>query len=133
MSRQRLSASVRDFIQRHAGTIEQLETLLLLRRAENRSWSAREIADELQFGIGRAEEILEGFGRENFVDVKVSADVFYRFNPGTPALRKQVDQVADASQRNRIEVIKLVTAGETDPLRDFADAFRIRGFRKGED
>ena len=51
----------------------------------------------------------------------------YRYRPASDEIASRVDAVAEAYARDRVAVIKAVLERATDPARQFADAFRLRG------
>jgi hypothetical protein len=55
-----------------------------------------------------------------------SADPAYRYAPSRPALAAQVDALAQAYRAGRVAVINLIYNKPPDPLRSFADAFKLR-------
>jgi hypothetical protein len=75
-----------------------------------------------------ARATLERFAQQNLLDIRISDDVRYRFQPGTDQLETAASAFAAAYRRDPALVVQYVaeSAAETDSLRDFADAFRIR-------
>lgn len=105
---------------------------MLLRQNTTRSWNGREIAAELRISSATADAVLERLASHNFLDVKLSNDILYRYNPMAPELESLATRCADFYLRERIAIINLVTSGTLMPLQDFADAFRLkRGSDRG--
>jgi hypothetical protein len=50
-----------------------------------------------------------GASRDNFLDIKISNEVMYRFDPPDPALAQAAQQCADFYGRDRIAMMNLVT------------------------
>ncbi len=84
------------------------------------------MADELRIPEDEAAAVLERLASNNFLDVKISNDILYRFNPATVALETTAARVADLYGRERIAMINLVTAATLSPIHDFAEAFRLK-------
>jgi len=120
-----LPLAVRRFLERRIDNVEQLEILLLLQRRADRGWTAAQVADALQLTPRAAADQLEALGRRNLFDVRISADVVYRFSPATPELSGIVGQVMEAYRESRADVLHLVTGRRFRALRDFSDAFRL--------
>jgi hypothetical protein len=91
-----------------------------------RSWSAGDITRATGLSESVAADVLERLASDNFLDVKISNDILYRFNPATAELEELSRRCADLYVRERIAMIKLVTAGDMSPMLDFAEAFRLK-------
>ena len=126
MAPHKIPADVRDFVSRYLPTLEHLEVLMLLQRTAARFWSPPEVAGELRIADPTAADVLEGLASDNFLDIKISNDVLYRFNPATPALEGIAARSADFYSRERIAMMNLVVTGSLGPIRDFAEAFRLK-------
>lgn len=126
MATPRITKEVRDFVARYLPSVEHLETFIVLQRNSTRSWSASDLSAELRFPQSAAEDVLERLASDNFLDVKISNEILYRFNPATSALESLSAQCADYYQRERIAMINLVMAATIGPMHDFAEAFRIK-------
>lgn len=113
---------VAQFIQAHISSVEQLETLLLLRTDPGRPWSSREVGAslrtlpesiDLRFRDLQEHGLVEPDGEGWRIAAAVDGRV--------------VDELADCWKARRVAVIGLIFAEPgDDPARSFADAFRIR-------
>ena len=72
------------------------------------------------------DDVLEHLASDNFLDVKISNEILYRFNPATDELDAFASVCADFYRRERIAMINLVMDATLGPLHDFAEAFRIK-------
>ena len=125
MAATRVPREVRDFVARFLPSVEHLETFIVLQRNSTRSWSASDLSAELRIPQSAADDVLERLASDNFLDVKISNEIRYRFNPATASLEASSALCADFYQRERIAVINLVTSATLSPMRDFAEAFRL--------
>jgi hypothetical protein len=123
---ERLLPVVRAFLGRHIGSVDQLETLLLLEREPDRWWSAEEVGAELQTSRGTAGKCLEALASKNLLDVRISDDLFYRYAPVSPSLQAAVSETVRAYEGNPVAVTAGIYSLPLDEIRDFAEAFRIR-------
>lgn len=118
-----ISDRVARLIAEHISSVEQLETLLLLRSEPERPWTAAEIGSTLRTlpeSVALRLADLEGHGL-----AEPSGDG-HRFAATAPA--DTVDELAEAYRTRRVAVIAMIFAEpEDDPVRSFADAFRLRG------
>lgn len=132
MAAPKIPKDIRDFVLRYLPSVELLETFVVLQRNTTRSWSPSDMAAELGITEPRAADVLERLASANFLDVKISNEILYRFNPATTVLEGAAVRCASFYVRERIEMINLVTAAPLGPMRDFAEAFRLtKGKRNG--
>jgi DNA-binding IclR family transcriptional regulator len=128
----KIPKAVRNFVLRYMPSVEHLETLMVLLRNTTRSWSAADVAGELGIAESTAADVLERLASDNFLDVKISNEILYRFNPATAVLEQAAAACSDLYRRERIAMINIVTAAPVSPMRDFAEAFRLtKGRRNG--
>jgi hypothetical protein len=122
----RIPREIKDFVARFLPSVEHLETFITLQRNTTKSWSAQDLSTELRIPESVAGDVLERLASDNFLDVKISNEILYRFNPATAALEMASALCADFYQRERIAMINLVMAATLGPMRDFAEAFRLK-------
>ena len=117
---------VRRLIAERIATAEMLEILLLLERDPQRGWTADEISRQVFTVPAAAIGSLEGLVAQGLAASDGAANPTYRYDPATADLRRQVSALAQAYRASRVAVIQLVFTKPADPLRSFADAFRVR-------
>ena len=117
---------VRRLIAERIPTAEMLEIVLLLAGAPDRGWTADEVSRQVFTVPAAAIGSLEGLVARGLAVSDASANPSYRYAPATEELRRQVAALAGAYRASRVAVIQLVFARPADPLRSFADAFRMR-------
>jgi hypothetical protein len=122
----KIPKDIREFVARFLPGVEHLETFIVLQRNTTRTWSPADMAIELRIQESTAADVLERLASDNFLDVKISNEILYRFNPATSALEAQASRCADYYLRERIAMTKLVMAATIGPMHDFAEAFRIK-------
>ena len=125
----KIPKDIREFIGRYLPSVEHLEAFIVLQRNSTRSWNAAEMSAELRIPESTAADVLEELASDNFLDVKISNEILYRFNPATGSLEDLAARCADMYARQRIAIINTVTAASLGPMHDFAEAFR---FKKGK-
>ena len=126
MSASRVPKDIQEFVARFLPSVEHLETFIVLQRNTTRSWSPSDVAAELRIQESTAADVLEHLASDNFLDVKISNEILYRFNPATTQLEQVAARCAEYYLRERITMINLVMAATLGPMRDFAEAFRIK-------
>jgi DNA-binding IclR family transcriptional regulator len=118
--------TARQFLKDHIRSLEQLEALQVIMQSPGRWWDASSVAQAIGTDPETARRALDRFASRNLLAIRVTEDVRYQFQPGTPALAHAAAQFAEAVRLNRLAILKLVTRHAHPGIRDFADAFRIR-------
>lgn len=117
---------VRRLIAERISTAEMLEIVLLLAAEPERGWTADEVSRKVFTVPAAAIGSLEGLVERGLAASDEAADPSYRYAPATEELRRQVAALAEVYRVSRVAVIQLVFARPADPVRSFADAFRMR-------
>jgi len=122
-----LGDALADFVRAHIHSISDLRIFFACIDHPERWWSATALGHELAVAERIARVTLERFARHNLLDIRISDDVRYRFQPGTEQLEALAWAFAAAYRQDPARVVQFVaeSAGH-DSLRDFADAFRIK-------
>ncbi len=126
MAEAQIPDEVRRLVAEHIPTAEMLEIVLLLAREPGRGWTADEVSRRVFTVPAAAVASLEGLVARGLAASDTAADPSYRFAPATDELRRQVEALSEAYRVSRVAVIQLVFQKPADPLRSFADAFRMR-------
>jgi hypothetical protein len=126
MSQADIPQVVRAFIAQNIESAELLETLLLVHSDPGREWTPEDVARSIYTVPASATRRLEQLVAMRLAASNGAPDPAYRYSPGSPALAEQVAALAAAYRANRVAVINLVYAPPPDPLRSFADAFKLR-------
>lgn len=115
-----------EFAAQHLRTLEQLQVLMTCVEGRDRWWDAGSMGRELGLGATAARQALDHLARGNLLDIRITGDVRYQFNPGTAELEEAALACAAAYRTNPVAVVQLVAGSSRRSVRDFADAFRIR-------
>jgi hypothetical protein len=116
----------RQFISEFIGSAEQLDVLLLLHAERARSLTAAEVSQRVFTVPAAASLRLEELTAAGLLSSDRAPDPRYRYAPSTPGLAARVDALAAAYRAQRVAVVKLIYETPRDPVRSFADAFRLR-------
>lgn len=119
-------ASIHRFLREHIRTIAQLELLLLVQRAPEKSWTVEETANQLYIPISFAASILESLRKSRLVVLREGSQRGYQFAPESPALGQLVVDLATLYRERPVTTIHAIHSTSMDSLQNFADAFRIR-------
>lgn len=126
MAARKIPKDIRKFVARFLPGVEYLETFIVLQRNTTRTWSAADVGIELRIQESTAADVLERLASDNFLDVKISNEILYRFNPATPALEARAARCAEYYVRERNAMINLVMAATLGPMHEFAEALRLK-------
>ncbi len=127
MTREDLPKDVIDFINNYIDSIEQLSVLLLLYSKSEDVWTIVEIANELRSTVPSITKRLDDlYTRKVLVRMHEMKDS-HKFNPSSPDVRAVVASLAKQNQIRPYRVIDLIYSRPTKALKQFADAFKLRG------
>jgi hypothetical protein len=114
------------FVTTHLRTVEELHLLVAMSGAPDRWFDGDSVARELGIGTQAARAALEHLASRNLLEIRVTGDVRYQFNPGTPEMRNAAIACVEAYYRDPVTMWRHVSEHLTRRgIRDFADAFRI--------
>jgi len=107
-------------------SVAQLEILLLLHREPSRQWTAEQVAGELRINPAAAAEQMNVLCDRQLLACDGGRSKQYHDAAHTPQVAAAIDQLTRLYNERRVTVITLVFTKPSDPLRSFADAFKIR-------
>lgn len=117
-----LSEPLQRFVRERLPSLEQIEIVLLLRGDRERAWSAPEVSQNL----GTPPEstamrlfLLASNGVVTFEGGRYRAS-------SDPADEPLFQELVEAYAQNRVALTALVGGQPADPLRSFADAFKLK-------
>lgn len=125
MAKPHISEELRTFIKDKIRTVLRLELLLLLHDQQPRSFSAAEMADELGFEAEATQEQLTALETIGLATQSISDEARYQYHPAEATLGAKVDQLAVAYSTQRVPILSVILADDSDRPRLFAEAFRI--------
>jgi hypothetical protein len=118
---------IRRFLDGYIESIDQLEILRLLGENPQREWPAAALAAEVQAEPAEVAAHLAAMrGRGLLAAETRGAETVGRYGPATPELNDLIGRLLQHYRERPVSMIKLVAARARDPLRNFADAFRLR-------
>jgi predicted ArsR family transcriptional regulator len=111
----------------HIETIDQLEILRVLGEDREKEWDSAALAGEVQAEPQAVRAHLAAMhARGLLMTTTRGAGLSCRFGVSTPELEDLVSRVLQTYKERPVTMIKMVYERAKDPLRAFADAFRIR-------
>lgn len=127
-----LPEDVRRFLHATIRTVDELELLRLLGEQPARDWTAEELGAALQIAPpAAAGHLADLLSRGLVARTAGGGPPAWRYGPATPDLQVGMANLLLAYRERPVTMIKAVYARPSDdPLRSFADAFRLR--KEGE-
>jgi hypothetical protein len=111
---------------------ERLEVLLLLRRNRPKTFTSRTVGRELYVTPASAERDLALLCGRGFLSVTIGNDLLYSYKPVTAELEASVDRLLAIYDERKADVLAALQDRQAhDPVRAFADAFKLR--KEGDD
>ena len=120
-----VSQELRDFLTQRLPSIEQIEIVLLLRGEPGRSWGAVEVAQELKMPPESAAMRLFLLASSGLILFEASGVPKYRYAEGDAATEALITELAQVYADDRRTIAAIIGA-PADPLRSFADAFKLK-------
>ncbi|HEX2204117.1 MAG TPA: hypothetical protein VHG91_12490 [Longimicrobium sp.] len=119
---------VKRFLADHIESAEQLDALVLLHTQPQRAWTAEAVSQAIYSVPQSAARTLASLEAQGLAASDGAPNPAYRYAPGNAENDARVRAVAEAYRAHRVEVVKHLYAAraEPDPVRSFADAFRLR-------
>jgi hypothetical protein len=118
-----IPSQVESFVREWIGSIAELELLLLLAQAPEKSWTVDAAARELYVTPASVETVFAQMTSRGLLSHGAEG---YRFSPRTPELVGTVDALKELYATRRLKVMEMIYAGPTEKFQSFADAFRLR-------
>ncbi|HET6572915.1 MAG TPA: hypothetical protein VFG68_04880 [Fimbriiglobus sp.] len=122
-----LPDDIRRFLDGNIETIDQLEVLRVLGEKPDREWTVAALAAEVQAEPPLvAAHVAALQGRGLLTAQPGGTELVARHGARTPELQALVGRLLQLYRERPVTMIKLVYERAKDPLRKFADAFRLR-------
>ena len=127
---------VRGFLRRYIQTVEQLDILLTLRSQKEREWTVPDVYARVRTSEQSVAMRLAIFAEQGLLKVGGAIPVTYLY-AAEGELDRLIAAAGDALQTRRVKVLEIIfgtetDAGDADPAKSFADAFRFRPKRSDE-
>ncbi|HEY8209500.1 MAG TPA: hypothetical protein VIG99_18555 [Myxococcaceae bacterium] len=113
----------------------RVQVLRFLAAATDHSWTADSVARELGVASAEAAKALDHLCTRNLLDVRISAELHFRYNPGSEALRDEATAFLDVLDHKPLELAKRLAEQRQEQeraaaLQVFVDAFLLRNQEK---
>ena len=118
-------------LQDRVASLEQLETLLLLRRTRDRAWDLPDVAQRLSMPESSIEPCLVELTQHGMLASQgAGIATTWQYDPASPELAALIDRLASVYDERRLEVMRMLSAQAMERIRDsaakaFDDAFVI--------
>jgi hypothetical protein len=119
-----ITPELQRFIAKYIRSVEALEVLCLLHEDPTKTWRVPEVLHRIQSSANSVAGCLEEFRLAGLLTK--DAEEHYRFAPGEKDFVERVPMLAKTYRERRVSVIECIYAKPSDPIQDFANAFRLR-------
>lgn len=124
MSPPEISARVLEFLAQKIDSVPQLEAVLLLWQAPEKPWRAEEVAARLYVSPEQASAILRALQLRQLAQADDQGA--YRYSAAWDGTGTLMSEVAETYRRNLVHMTRIIHAGASAAVRDFARAFNLK-------
>ena len=114
---------VKRFINEHVESLAQLEVLLMIRAAADRSWTAQAIAGKLSIMPEMSSALLADLVRHGFATKDQQR---FQYRSAGEETDRLIDRLAQLYVERRVAVTTEIYSKPLNKVKTFADAFRFR-------
>ena len=114
------------FIEGAIPSVWALETLLLLSRSPAAAWTPDQLVSELRASAPLVQDCLQ---RLQLAGLALEVNERFSFAPASPRLRVLCVGLEAAYRERPVAVVNTITSRRPDPLKGFADSFRLGGWK----
>lgn len=105
---------------------DQIQIVLLLLEEPGRSWTASEVADRLKMAPESTAMRLFLLASAGLIAFEPSGVPRYRYAGTDETTDRLLHELVPVFAGNAEEVLRILAAAEVDPIRTFADAFKLK-------
>ena len=120
------SEGLKDFLRQRLTTVDQIDIVLLLMRDPARAWTAPEVAAAVGTPPESAAMRLFLLASSGLIVFEASGIPRYRYAGSDAATHALLTELADVYTTDRGAIATLIDAPPPDPVRSFADAFKLK-------
>ncbi len=117
----------RSFIEGAFPSVWALETFLALKHDGDVAWTVESLVRELRANTSLVTDCLGHLERAGLV---VSIEGTYRYQPASKTLAELADDLQAAYAERPFSIISAISSRRPDPLKGFADSFRLGGWKQ---
>lgn len=114
------------FVEAAIPSVWALEALLVLKRNPEIAWASDDLVAEMRASTTLVTDCIRVLQRAGLV-IEQSESV--RYAPASPALAALADALQNAWRERPVAVVNMITTRRSDPLKGFADSFRLGGWK----
>lgn len=118
----KVDPELRAFIEGAFPSVWALETFLALKRGGDNPWSVDRLVGELRANTALVSDCL---GRLERAGLVVTTSDGYRYQPASRSLAALSDTLEATHAERPFSIISVITSARPDPLKGFADSFRL--------
>lgn len=122
-----IPVEVRQFVESHIRSLDQLEVLLLVSALPDREWSVDDVYNVVRSSPAVVAERLASFEKAG-IFVRSQDPPVYQYRPRNEELARVISSLSGIYKMSRHRIVELIYAPSRtdDPITSFTDAFRFR-------
>jgi len=117
---------VKDFLRQRLTSVDQIDIVLLLMQDPARAWTAPEVAAAVGTPQESAAMRLFLLASSGLISFEAAGIPRYRYVGSEPETHALLTELAEVYGADRNAIAALVGGPPPDPLRSFADAFKLK-------
>lgn len=121
-----ISEELREFLQQRLPSVEQIEIVLLLRSSPERSWTAPEVAARVGTPPESAAMRLFLLASSGLIVFEAAGLPRYRYASSDASVDSVLEELDRQYANERAAVVALIGGPPADPVKSFADAFKLK-------
>lgn len=114
------------FIEAAIPSVWALEALIVLKQNPEIVWATDDLVAEMRASTTLVTDCILVLQRAGLV-IEQTGSVQYA--PASPALAALADALQDAYRQRPVAIVNMITSRRSDPLKGFADSFRLGGWK----
>lgn len=121
-----ISSEVRNFLTKYVDSAELLDILMLLFREPDQEWTPESVSNRVFTVPQAAERRLEELKERGLLAERTDRPGAYQIAVSDPGVTNALNEVRQAYEASRAELITFVFSLKADPVQSFSNAFRLR-------
>jgi hypothetical protein len=126
VSSRELPEDVQQLLKEQIRSIEQLEILLLLREAPEKTWTAATVYQTVRSSERSVSATLDHLARSGFLSRSEGSPPAFQYAPQSTDLGVTVGRLAHLYVERRVRIVEAIYSERVSAVDEFAKAFRLR-------
>lgn len=121
-----LPEHIEQFLRQHIAAVDQIDLLVLLFNSPETEWTAAAAGQVVHCPTEKADTHLRQLEQQGFLTASAAPERRYRYRPRDAAGHQAAAAMVEFYRERPVSVIRRIYDQTQDPVRAFADAFRLK-------